>query len=284
MNPKNISEKLHCPDCLVKLTPQDDSFFCTHCQHRYSTLSGVISFNYFIADGPTQSADNLVSRLKFFFKQYSWFYNFLYYAFGGFFVGLNAKRAIKSVGQSGLILNLGSGIKRLRPDVINIDFLPFKNVDLVADITHLPFANDSVDAVVNEFVLEHVKNPEAIIVEIKRVLKPGGLVYLSVPFIESFHSSPHDYNRWTKAGLQVLMKDFQAEKIGIRSGPTSALISILNEWLALLLSFGSRRLEQLWVIFFMVVTSPLRLLDFLMWRLPNAENISFAFYYLGRKK
>jgi SAM-dependent methyltransferase len=261
-----------------------DGLFCTSCQQHYPIFDEVIFITSFVGDESGDNADGLISRLKNILKKNPIVYNFLYYAFGGLLIGLNAKQAIKDLTGDQIILSLGSGIKRIRPDVINIDFYPFKNVDILADIPHLPFADNSVDAVINEFVLEHVQNPAAIIAEIKRVLKPGGLVYIGAPFIESFHSSPHDYNRWTKSGLQVLMKDFQTEKIGIRSGPTSALISILNEWLALLLSFGSRRLEQLWVMFFMVVTSPLRLLDLLMWRLPNAENIAFGFYYLGHKK
>lgn len=278
-----IIQNLKCPHCLAGLKHSEHNFLCEHCQKEYAITDGVVSFGHFTEDKANASADNLISRLKNFFKRYSAFYNFLYYAFGGFFVGLSARQAIWRLDQDKLILNLGSGIKRIRPEVINIDFLPFKNVDIVADITHLPFADNSVDAIINEFVLEHVKNPEAIITEIKRVLKPGGLVYVSTPFVESFHSSPHDYQRWTKPGLIHLMKDFQLEKVGIRSGPTSALLSILNEWLAVLLSFGWRPLEQIWLMFFTIITSPLKLLDYFMWRLPNADNISYAFYYLGKK-
>lgn len=278
-----VIQKLKCPTCLSGLKHSEHNFLCEPCQKEYAVTDEVVSFGHFVADKSSASADNLISRLKNFFKKYSAFYNFLYYAFGGLFVGLSAKQAIGNLEQDKLILNLGSGIKRIRPDVINVDFLPFKNVDIVADITHLPFADNSIDAVINEFVLEHVKNPEAIVVEIKRILKPGGLVYISAPFIEGFHSSPRDYQRWTKSGLIYLMKDFRLEKIGIRSGPTSALLSILNEWLAVLLSFGWRPLEQVWLMFFTIVSSPLKLLDYFMWRLPNAENISYAFYYLGKK-
>lgn len=284
MLPDKIINNLKCPDCLISLEYLEHCFSCPGCHRQYPIVEAVVNFSQFSPKDSAVSADNLISRLKNIFKKYSIFYNFLYYAFGGLFVGLSAKRAIKNLGSDKLILNLGSGIKRIRPDVINVDFLPFKNVDIVADITHLPFADNSIDAVINEFVLEHVKNPATIIAEIKRVLKPGGLLYLTAPFVEGFHSSPHDYQRWTKTGLQNLMRDFQLTKIGVRSGPTSALLSILTEWLAVLLSFGWRPLQQIWLMFFLVVTAPLKLLDYLMCHLPNAENISYAFYYLGRKK
>ncbi len=279
-----IIKNLRCPRCWATLVAQPDCFQCAHCSTDYPLAMGIPQFAPVAVINSGDDPDGLVSRLKSFFKKYSRFYNFLYYVFGGLFVGPNAQQAIKHLHPGSLILNLGSGIKRIRPDVVNIDFYPFPNVDLVADIARLPFADHSVDAVINEFVLEHVPDPVAIVAEIKRVLKPGGLVYLSAPFIEGFHSSPHDYGRWTKAGLQNLMADFQLIESGIRSGPTSALLSILNEWLAVLLSFGWRPLEQLWLIFFTIITSPLKLLDYFMRYLPNAENISFAFYYLGKKK
>ena len=53
----------------------------------------------------------------------------------------------------------------------------YENVDIVCNIEHLPFIQESIDIVINKAVLEHVPCPEAIVSEIKRVLKPGGLVY-----------------------------------------------------------------------------------------------------------
>lgn len=283
LDPK-IIKNLNCPICRTRLNFNLDNFNCPICHRVYPVRGNLVLINEFSGDKSAKNSDGLISRLKNILKKYSKLYNFLYYAFGALLLGLTAKQAIKNLGGDKIILNLGSGVKRIRPDVINLDFYPFPSVDILVDISRLPFADNSVDAVINEFVLEHIQQPTAAVAEMKRILKPGGLIYISLPFIENFHSSPHDYNRWTKMGLRTLMQDFQEEKIGIRSGPASALVSILNEWLALLLSFGSRRLEQLWLMFFMVATSPLRLFDFLMCRLPNADNISFAFYYLGRKK
>jgi len=229
--------------------------------------------------------DALINKLKVFFKKYPKFFNFLYYTFGAIFVGKKAKDAINSIGKDKLILNLGSGVRSIRSDVINIDFYPFKEVGIVADIMSLPFKDSCVDAIVNESVLEHVKNPQAIVKEIHRVLKPGGLVYIFVPFVASFHSSPEDYYRWSKEGLREFLKEFFQEKeINIGCGPTSAMVNVLSEWLALLFSLGIKKLQQLLFIFFTILLSPLKLFDYLLYRLPNAENIAHHFYYIGYKK
>ena len=128
------------------------------------------------------------SSAKIFFKKYPKLFNILYYVLGAAFVGKSAKKALNNISSDSYIINLGSGIKEIRKDVLNVDFYPFENVDILADICKLPFKDGSVDAAVNEFVLEHVKNPHEIVKEMHRVIKPGGLVYVAAPFVASFHS------------------------------------------------------------------------------------------------
>jgi len=208
----------------------------------------------------------------------------LYYTFGASFVGKSAKKVIKNIKSDKLIINLGSGIKRINDRVVNIDFYPFDNIDVVSDISHLPFDNNSVDVVINEFVLEHVKNPEDIVKEIHRILKPNGLLYLAVPFVASFHSSPNDYYRWSKQGLKELLRDFKEDEIGIRCGPTSAMLYVVNEWIATLLSFGFQKLHQFLFILLMIVTSPIKIFDYLIYKFKSSENIAYGFYFIGKKK
>jgi len=50
-----------------------------------------------------------------------------------------------------------------------------------ADITALPFAADSFDLVVCSEVLEHVPDHERAVIEITRVVRPGGQLVISVP-------------------------------------------------------------------------------------------------------
>ncbi|MFH1523285.1 MAG: methyltransferase domain-containing protein [Patescibacteria group bacterium] len=227
--------------------------------------------------------DILVNKIKLLFKKYPRFFSFVYIILGASFVGKNAKKAIEKLNKDKIILNLGSGVKRVRDDVINIDFYPFQNVDIVADIARLPFIDNSIDAVINEFVLEHVKNPEVIVREIYRVLKPEGILYLAVPFVASFHSSPSDYYRWTKLGMREMLKSFKEIECGVRCGPTSALVYIFSEWLATILSLGFTKIQQIFFLFFLIILSPLNLIDFLISKFSTSENIAYGFYFVGKK-
>lgn len=230
-----------------------------------------------------ENNDLIVNKIKLFLKNAPFLFNAIYYLFGASFVGRDAKYAIRNIGSDKAILNLGSGVKEIREDVINIDFFPFTNVDIVADITDLPIVDQSIDAVICEFVLEHLPNPERVIDEIKRVLRPGGVIYVSVPFVASFHSSPNDFFRWSKQGLRILLKDFQEIESGVRCGPTSALIYVLSEWLSTLLSFGLTKIQQILFMVFMICFSPLKLLDFIISKIPSSENIAYGFYFIGKK-
>ncbi|MBU2473077.1 methyltransferase domain-containing protein [Patescibacteria group bacterium] len=282
---EKIFKNLVCLDCHKKLNLDNKKLVCSDCGKIYQ----IIGNKPYILDNKVkilnqENNDVIINKLKILFKKYPRIFSFLYYTFGASFMGKSAKKAIKNIESDKLIINLGSGIKKINDRVVNIDFYPFDNVDIVSDISRLPFNNNSVDAVINEFVLEHVKNPKSIVKEIHRILKPNGLLYLAVPFVASFHSSPNDYYRWSKQGIRELLKDFKEEEIGIRCGPTSAMLSVFNEWLAIVLSFGFRYLHQILLIIFTIITSPLKIIDYLIYKFPSSQNIVYGFYYIGKKK
>lgn len=182
-----------------------------------------------------------------------------------------------------LILNLGSGTRRVSPRVINIDQMPFAEVDIVADIGRLPFRDQSVDGLVNEATLEHVAEYQRVLGEMRRVLKPGGYLYLVVPFLVGYHASPNDYYRWTREGLIAALRDFQVVDVGIRSGPTSALLWTMQEWLAMVFSCNIPIVYTfLWIVL-QLVTFPLKWVDLLLSRYSMAHKIAATFYYFGIK-
>ncbi len=61
--------------------------------------------------------------------------------------------------------------------------LEMENVDHNVDLQNLPFNNESYDFIYASHVLEHVPNDRKAISEIRRVLKPGGIAVLPVPFV-----------------------------------------------------------------------------------------------------
>lgn len=84
--------------------------------------------------------------------------------------------------------------------------------DVFADAACLPFADNSIDTVLFFEVLEHVANPQRTLSEITRVLKPGGMLVMSMPFLYPMHDEPHDYQRYTRHGL---MRELQAAKLDV---------------------------------------------------------------------
>ena len=77
--------------------------------------------------------------------------------------------------------------------------------DVVADAMRLPIGSKTVDLVFCSQVLEHVPRPWQLIEECHRVLRPHGWLILSAPFYWPLHEEPHDYFRFTRYGLEILL-------------------------------------------------------------------------------
>ena len=79
-------------------------------------------------------------------------------------------------------------------------------VDVYASGLALPFRWETFDAVLCTEVLEHVPEPERLLNEAARVLRPGGVLLLTVPWLWAVHEAPHDYYRYTEFGLRHLLE------------------------------------------------------------------------------
>jgi len=78
-------------------------------------------------------------------------------------------------------------------------------VDIVAGADSIPASDASFDAVLLTQVLEHVPDPAAVLAELRRILRPGGALYLTAPLVWELHELPHDYYRYTSEGLRHLL-------------------------------------------------------------------------------
>jgi SAM-dependent methyltransferase len=122
-----------------------------------------------------------------------------------------------------LVLDAGAGEGRYKPDFnhahyVGVDLAvgdvawDYSALDAIGNLERLPFATDTFDIALCQQVLEHVREPEQVLREITRVLKPGGKLFLSVPQSWCQHQKPHDYFRYTSFGLRYLF-----EKVGLET-------------------------------------------------------------------
>ena len=276
---------LECQKCRGELRRLEASANCVRCGALYLINNGAWIFNAHSAvEHPDGVGDPLIASLKGFFKRYEKLYFLFVKIAGALFIGKTGRQAFAQLPPEAIVINLGSGPKKLGQNIINVDSFAFPGVQIVADAIKLPIKNASVDAMMCECVLEHVPDPIDVVKEISRVLKPGGLVYISIPFMDAYHSAPDDYYRWTTSGLRQLMKDFDEMELKLAFGPTSTMISGLSHWLGIFLSFGSKTIYQIIMLSVSVLFSPLKLLDYVLRNYPYATNASVGFYYIGRNR
>lgn len=82
----------------------------------------------------------------------------------------------------------------------------YSRLDVIADLSALPFPDGCFQACLNIVTLEHVREPARVLSEIARVLAPGGRLLLVVPQEWEIHQAPHDYYRFTRYGLVWLLQ------------------------------------------------------------------------------
>lgn len=135
---------------------------------------------------------------------------------------------------NGLILDCGAGRRDIYyPNVVNFDIVDYDTTDVVGAGEELPFNDNTFDAVISYAVLEHVQDPFKCASEIARVLKPGGRLLCSVPFLQPYHAYPHHYYNMTGQGLSNLFKDkLLVDNLAVTQNelPIWGLTWILRQW------------------------------------------------------
>lgn len=113
-------------------------------------------------------------------------------------------RAAQSAGPHARIVDIGCGAKPFASlfapgcDYFGVDFDARTAADLVHDLGQpLPLPSGEADLVILSEAIEHVPDPELVLAEAARLLRPGGELFLSAPFAFPIHSRPWDYRRFT---------------------------------------------------------------------------------------
>jgi SAM-dependent methyltransferase len=136
----------------------------------------------------------------------------------------------------GWLLDLGCGEQPYR-DVFNhveryiaFDLAPNSRMDVCGNAIALPFRDAVFDTVLCNEVLEHVPQPDTLMNEAARVLKPQGVLLLTTPQTWGLHLEPHDFCRYTKYGLRYLAEKTGLEVVDV--APTCGLWATLAQRLA----------------------------------------------------
>lgn len=118
-------------------------------------------------------------------------------------------------------------------NVDTLDIVPDARCTFTADITkRIPVEDSTYDMVGCWEVLEHTLQPFDAVAEIRRILKPGGILLASTPLNFRIHGPANDCFRFTEHGIRVLMKDFDALTFSILEAPDRFLFPINYAWTA----------------------------------------------------
>lgn len=198
---------------------------------------------------------------------------------------LRATIGAHRIGQAARVLNVGAGgeiadeLARGGVRATAVDNDPARRPDMIADLETLePIPNDTVDAVFCLEVLEHVRRPEAAAAAIRRVLRPGGLLVGSTPFLLGIHDSPRDYYRYTSHGLRHLFNAFEPVELRERNGYFSAAAVLLTRRFAVG-TLAERRLAALLCPILLPLSFALEALD---WMLPSRDGTT-GYVFVFRK-
>lgn len=82
----------------------------------------------------------------------------------------------------------------------------YGEIDYLCDLTAIPVPDGQYDLVLCTQVLEHVPDPEAVLREFHRILKPRGQAWLSAPLFYAEHEKPYDYHRFTRYAWRLLAR------------------------------------------------------------------------------
>ena len=152
------------------------------------------------------------------------------------------------------VLDLGCGAKPYLPlfasrarSYRGLDAVPGPYVDDVGPAETIPYADGSFDVVFCTQVFEHIDDPSAATAEIHRVLRPGGVAFVSTHGVFLYHPDPpgsdRDYWRWTHAGLRRLF-DRAAEWESIEVVPNGDVVACLGYITAQFVDEAGQRLRR----------------------------------------
>jgi len=200
------------------------------------------------------------------------------------------KAALLARNSAPIILIVGGGVMGKGMSVLtsvpgirllNVDPSPASDAVVFCDAHDVPFKDGTVDAVITQAVLEHVADPVRCVEEIHRVLKPDGLVYSEIPFMQQVHMRGYDFTRFSHLGQRRLFRRFAEVESGAVAGPGTALAW---SWRYFLASLTSSRVASRILFWIGRMTGMLvEQTDYFFRQRPCALDAASCIYFLGTK-
>ncbi len=153
----------------------------------------------------------------------------------------------------------------------------YSRLDVVGDVSALPFRDAAFDGCLNVVTLEHVREPGRAVAELARTLAPGGRLLLIAPHQWEEHQPPHDYYRFTRYGLQYLLHQAGLAEASIR--PVGGFFRLLSRRLFNALQF----FPGLWMLVAALFFVPPALLLPLLEPLDRRRNFTLGYICSARK-
>jgi hypothetical protein len=181
------------------------------------------------------------------------------------------------------VLVIGAGTARFGhpAEFVYTDVAFSPGVHAIADAHDLPFEDGSFDFVVAVAVLEHVADPQRVVSEIWRVLRPDGHVFAATPFLQPVHMGAYDFTRFTLLGHRRLFRHFSERSSGMVLGPGSVLASSVGMVLSNLSSARWFRSSMRFVS--LLLSVPLKLLDLALRRNTASIDGAGGVFFYGTK-
>lgn len=146
-------------------------------------------------------------------------------------------RRAPRLASNSLILDLGGDrlakrgefdINRYPVRVITANLSPRKSPNLLANAVDLPFRMSIFDCIICAELFEHVPDPTRVLAEAFRLLRPGGVLLATVPFLYRIHADPSDYARYTAQYWQELLPQVGFTTVEVE--PQGFFFSVLSDF------------------------------------------------------
>jgi SAM-dependent methyltransferase len=184
-------ERLRCPACrnpAARLAHVASGIACTGCGSEFPQLGAAIDM---LSTELRQAADLTPATL----------------ISSNPYEELAEELIRRTTAAGGWVLDCGAGSRPVRrPNVVNVEIENYFSTDVLALGEALPFQDHVFDAALSLAVLEHVRDPFACARELVRVVRPGGEIICSVPFLQPVHGYPDHYYNMTRSGLANLFR------------------------------------------------------------------------------